>query len=57
MIHHKQNCEGRLKANSGLITGYAQKNKRLRELEKEAYLDGNMLFRDWEDTYKQNGEK
>jgi hypothetical protein len=33
--------------------GYAQKNKDLRKSEKEAYLKGNMCFRDWEDGLKQ----
>jgi hypothetical protein len=33
--------------------GYAQKNKDLRQSEKEAYLKGNMCFRDWEDGLKQ----
>ncbi|MDP2649551.1 MAG: hypothetical protein Q8P10_01780, partial [bacterium] len=32
--------------------GYAQKNPHLREMEREAYEKGNMLFRDWEDDYK-----
>jgi hypothetical protein len=32
--------------------GYAQSDKRLRRKEKEAYLFGNMLFRDFEDNYK-----
>jgi hypothetical protein len=34
--------------------GYAQGNKHLRKMEMEAYLKGNMLFRDWEDS-KKNG--
>ena len=34
--------------------GYAQKNKDLRQSEKEAYLKGNMCFRDWEDGLKQS---
>tara|TARA_Y100000114_G_C11725208_1_gene310583 strand:- start:276 stop:1313 length:1038 start_codon:yes stop_codon:yes gene_type:complete len=28
---------------------YAQNNKHMRNMEKEAYLEGNMCFRDWED--------
>jgi hypothetical protein len=32
--------------------GYAQKNPYLRKLEEEAYLLGNMTFRDWEDGMK-----
>lgn len=34
---------------------YAQENLSLRELEREAYEKGNLLFRDWEDFKK--GEK
>jgi hypothetical protein len=26
-------------------------------MEREAFLKGNMLFRDWEDNYKYKGEK
>ena len=33
--------------------GYAQKDDRMRGLERDAYERGNMIFRDWEDTYKQ----
>ena len=36
--------------------GYAQNDSHLRQLEQEAYLEGNMCFRDWEDTYKANQE-
>jgi len=32
--------------------GYAQKNPHLRKMEEEAYLEGNMCLRDWEDGYK-----
>ena len=51
LVHHKQNCEGRLHAPAG--EGYAQKDPHLRELEGEAYLEGNgFLFRDFEDKVK-----
>ena len=33
-------------------SNYAQTNPHLRKMEKEAYLKGNMCFRDWEDGYK-----
>ena len=47
LVHHKQNCEGRL---SGLTAGdgYAQ-TELGNKLEKEAYL-GSMMFRNFEDT-------
>ena len=55
MIHHSQNLSGALDmSNIGDLNdpNYTQNNKTLRNLEKDAYLRGNMLFRDWEDTLK-----
>jgi len=55
LVHHTQNCRGDLD-NSGLAEdGYAQTNKHLREMEQEAYLEGNMCFRDWTDTRNNQG--
>ena len=31
---------------------YAQDDKHMREMEKEAYLEGNLLLRDFEDNFK-----
>jgi len=45
MIHHKQNLENRLTNISGQNVnedGY------LKEIEREAYEEGNMVFRSWE---------
>jgi hypothetical protein len=42
--------------NNPTVPGYAQQDSHLRGLEEEAYLEGNMCFRDWEDTYKANQE-
>jgi len=53
LIHHKQNGEGNLQNNHYSGEGYAQKDPHMRKMEKEAYLQGNMCFRDWEDGYKQ----
>lgn len=36
---------------------YAQKNPWLRQMEKQAYLLGNILFRDWEDEKKAKDKK
>ncbi len=33
-------------------THYAQNDTELRKAEKQAYLLGNMIFRDWEDSKK-----
>lgn len=50
LIHHLQNEEGRLHT---VTTTDTNEDGRLMELEKEAYLEGNMLFRTWEDKVKQ----
>jgi phosphopantetheine adenylyltransferase len=49
LIHHIQNEEGRL---SRVATTDTTADSNLEELEKEAYLRGNMLFRNWEDSVK-----
>ena len=57
MVHHKQNLRGEFKEHEPTKHGYAQTNKHLRKMEEEAYLKGNILFRDWEDNYKYRGER
>ena len=52
LIHHKQNCDGQFDQMGEMGEGYAQNDKHLRSMEEEAYLEGNMCFRDWEDTHK-----
>ena len=52
MIHHVQNERGDLKMNDTLNPKYAQEDDHMRNMEKEAYLEGNLLFRDWEDNVK-----
>jgi len=54
LVHHTQNENGMLNDTGYHGQGYAQKNKDLRQSEKEAYLKGNMCFRDWEDSLKQS---
>jgi hypothetical protein len=49
MIHHIQNLENRL---GGITTTNTAEDGNLQELEKEAYLQGNIIFREWEDTVK-----
>ena len=49
MIHHKQNLEGRL---GNITTTNTNEDDYLLELEKEAYLEGNITFRNWEDSVK-----
>ena len=53
LVHHNQNENGMFDKDYGCGgDGYAQSNPYLRKMEKEAYLKGNMCFRDWEDGYK-----
>lgn len=49
VIHHWQNLNGNLNEPAKPEDQYAQKNPHLRKMEKQAYLLGNMIFRDWED--------
>jgi hypothetical protein len=49
MIHHMQNLEGRL---GHIGTTNTNEDDHLQEIEKEAYLEGNITFRNWEDSVK-----
>ncbi len=49
MVHHIQNLEGRL---GKVDTADTNASEELLELEKEAYLVGNVTFRNWEDKTK-----
>ena len=52
LVHHHQNERGDLDMGDASSPTYAQDDKHMRRMEMEAYLKGNMLFRDWEDFYK-----
>jgi hypothetical protein len=54
MVHHMQNIENRL---PNISTQNTNEDDRLLELEKEAYLVGNITFRNWEDNLKNSGDK
>lgn len=54
LVHHIQNLRGDFDNNDSTEPGYAQNDPHLRNMEKEAYLLGNILFRDWEDGKKTN---
>ena len=51
LVHHHQNERGDLKGGDNSPT-YAQDDPHMRKMEMEAYLKGNLLFRDWEDKIK-----
>ena len=55
LVHHAQNCRGDLSGNQQAGEGYAQTDPHLREMEREAFEMGNMIFRDWEDKMKKEG--
>jgi hypothetical protein len=52
LVHHTQNCNGKFNHVSDMGEGYAQNDEHLREMEREAYEQGNLCFRDWEDSIK-----
>ena len=51
MVHHMQNLKGTL---HNIQTQNTNEDSELLELEKEAYLLGNITFRNWEDGLKNN---
>ena len=52
MIHHVQNERGDLNMGDASSPTYAQDDKHMRNMEKEAYLEGNLLLRDHDDQFK-----
>jgi len=55
LVHHNQNCRGDFDGGVATVSGYAQEDGHLREMEREAYEVGNLIFRDWEDNLKKKG--
>jgi len=55
LVHHAQNCDGQFDKVLSVGESYAQNDKHLRKMEGDAYLRGNMCFRDWEDGFKELG--
>ena len=52
LIHHIQNERGDLEMGDTSSLTYAQDDEHMRKMEKEAYLEGNLLLRDFEDNFK-----
>ena len=52
LVHHHQNERGDLEFGDASQATYAQDDPHMRKMEMEAYLKGNLLFRDWEDFMK-----
>jgi len=55
MIHHIQNLEGRI-GGGKINTSNVNEDDYLKEIEKEAYLLGNITFREWTDKQSKNGD-
>ena len=55
LVHHAQNCRGDFDNDTVTEEGYAQSDPHLREMEREAYERGNMIFRDYCDGLANNG--
>lgn len=51
IVHHLQNCEGRLE-NINTEDNYFSNDEYMKELEREAYEKGNMIFREWTESVK-----
>jgi hypothetical protein len=51
MIHHTQNIENRL---GNITTQNTSEDDHLDQIEREAYLDGNITFRNWTDTLQED---
>ena len=52
LVHHSQCERGEFDELGETGEGYAQNNPHLRNMEREAYEIGNMVFRDFEDIHK-----
>lgn len=57
LVHHTQNCRGEFDGGVQTGPGYAQEDGHMRKMEKEAYLEGQMLLRDFEDNLKNSNLK
>jgi hypothetical protein len=57
LVHHLQNERGDLDNLGEMGEGYAQNNKHMRQMESEAYLEGNLILRDHEDGIKAQRKK
>jgi len=49
MVHHEQKCDGRI-GGKRIKTSNVNEDEYLKKIEKEAYLKGNIIFREWTDS-------
>ena len=57
LVHHTQNCRGEFDGGVNTGPGYAQEDGHMRKMEEEAYLEGQMLLRDFEDNLKKENQQ
>ena len=57
LIHHVQNERGDLEGGDASSPTYAQDDDHMRRMEKEAYLEWNLLLRDHEDQFKNENKQ
>lgn len=61
LVHHEQNCRGDTEeldlSKTAEDPAYASHDEGLREMEREAFERGNMIFRDWCDMKKMERKK
>ena len=53
LIHHTQNCNERFMPLSEHESQNVKDNDHIKELEREAYEKGNLIFREWEEKIKE----
>jgi len=56
LVHHTQHENGEFEGEFYTGPGYAQKDPKMREMERQAYEQGNLCLRDWEDGIKAKNE-
>jgi hypothetical protein len=56
MIHHIQNLEGRI-GTGGIKTTNTNEDDYLEDIEREAYEEGNITFRNWSDSLREKKSK
>ncbi len=54
LVHHMQNCNGDFVDNLPSSDDYAQEDEKLREIERQAYEQGNLIFRDFQDFQRKS---
>ena len=52
LVHHAQNERGEFDQTMEMGEGYVLKSEHLQEMERQAYTEGNMYFREWEERRK-----